>query len=81
MASTITTEHVESVASEALVELGTPIEAISRDATFEALDVDSLDLVEMAQIIEDEFGVELKGSDVKEIATFGDLVDLIVSRA
>jgi acyl carrier protein len=34
----------------------------------------------MAQIIEDEFGVELTGNDVKGIATIGDLINLIVSR-
>jgi acyl carrier protein len=81
MSPTITSEQVEGVVSEALVRFGTPVEVIGRDATFEALDVDSLDLVEMAQVIEDEFGVELKGNDVKAIATVGDLVDLVVSRA
>ena len=54
---------------------------ISRDATFEDLDVDSLDLAELSQIIEDEFGVQLKGDDVGKIKTVGDAVDLVVSRA
>ena len=33
---------------------------LTREATLESLDVDSLDLVELAQIVEDEFGVELR---------------------
>lgn len=81
MSVTATSEQVEGVVTETLVKFGTPAEAITPDATFEALEVDSLDLVEMAQIVEDEFGVELTGTDVKGIATIGDLIDLIVSRA
>jgi acyl carrier protein len=80
MSPTITNEQVEGLVSETLVTLGAPAEAISRDASFAALEVDSLDLVEMAQVIEDEFGVQLKGNDVKDIATIGDLVELVVSR-
>ena len=34
-----------------------------------------------SQIIEDEFGVQLKGDDVGKIKTVGDAVDLVVSRA
>ena len=60
---------------------GPPAEEVRRDATFEALDVDSLDLVELAQVIEDEFGIALKGDDVKDIKTVGEVIDLVVSRA
>jgi acyl carrier protein len=81
MSTTVTSEQVEGVVTEALVKFGTPVELITPDATFEALDVDSLDLVEMAQIIDDEFGVELTGNDVKGIATISELNGLIVSRA
>ena len=51
------------------------------DTTWEELDVDSLDLAELSQIIEDEFGVQLKGDDVGKIKTVGDAVDLVVNRA
>ena len=54
---------------------------ISREATFEELDVDSLDLAEVSQIIEEEYGVQLKGEDMKNIKTVGDAIDLVVSRA
>ena len=42
---------------DGLAEVGAEPDEISREAKFEALDVDSLDLVELAQIVEDEFGV------------------------
>ena len=34
-----------------------------------------------AQIVEDEFGVELDGDDVKDVRTVGDVIDLVVARA
>ena len=74
-------ETVEKVVREALPQFGVEPDDISREATFEDLDVDSLDLAELSQIIEDEFGVQLKGDDVGRIKTVGDAIDLVVSRA
>src|ERR687894_893088 len=65
---------------DALPQFGADPADISRDATFEDLDVDSLDLAELSQIIEDEFGVQLKGDDVGKIKTVGDAINLVVSR-
>lgn len=81
MPATITPEQVETVVFDALVTLGAERDELSRDATFEALDVDSLDLAELSQIVDEEFGVQLKGSDVQNIKTVGDALDLIVARA
>jgi acyl carrier protein len=75
-----TTESVEKVIFDGLNEIGAEGE-ITREATFESLDVDSLDLVELAQIVEDEFGVELDGDSVKDVKTVGDVIDLVVARA
>jgi acyl carrier protein len=80
MSPTVTSEQVDQVVSEALVSFGADADAISREATFETLDVDSLDLAELAQIVEEKFGVELTGADVKDVRSVGDLVDLIVAR-
>jgi acyl carrier protein len=81
MATTVTPEAVEKTVYEALPQFGVEESDISRDATFEDLDVDSLDLAELSQIIEEEFGVALKGEDVAKIKTVGDAVDLVVSRS
>jgi acyl carrier protein len=80
-ATTITTEKVESVITEAIAGFGHATDDVNRDATFEELDVDSLDLVELAQVIEDEFGVVLKGTDVADLKTVGEVIDLVVARA
>ena len=80
MPTQITTQSVEQVIFDGLSELGAEGD-VTREATFEDLDVDSLDLVELSQIIEDEFGVELEGDDVKDLRTVGDAIDLVVARA
>jgi acyl carrier protein len=77
----ITPEAVEKTIIDALPQFGVDASEISREATFEELDVDSLDLTEISQIIEEEYGVVLKGDDVKDIRTVGDAIDLVVSRA
>ena len=81
MPATITAEQVETVVYDALVELGPTRDQLTRDATFESLDVDSLDLAELSQVVEEHFGVRLKGDDVAQIKTVGDALDLIVARA
>jgi acyl carrier protein len=79
--SAITTEQVEGRVVETLASFGPDAGTITREATFEELDIDSLDLVELAQIVEDEYGVVLKGEDMKELKTVGDAIDLIVAKA
>jgi acyl carrier protein len=77
----VSTNRVEETIFDGLVELGTERSALSREATLESIDVDSLDLVELAQIVEDEFGVELRGDDVKDVRTVGEVVELVVAKA
>jgi acyl carrier protein len=80
MTTTVTGEQVLETVTTALEGFGVESELIGPAATFASLEVDSLDLVELAQVIDERFGVELKASDVKGIATVGDLVELVVAR-
>jgi acyl carrier protein len=77
----VTTEQVQTRVIETLASFGPDQSLITREATFEELDIDSLDLVELAQVVEDEYGVVLKGEDMKELKTVGESIDLIVARA
>jgi acyl carrier protein len=81
MTTKVENGQVEKVVFDGLAEVGAEPSEISREADFEALDVDSLDLVEVAQIIEDEFGVRLEGDDLKGITTVGGVIDLVVSKS
>jgi acyl carrier protein len=76
----LTAEQVQDRVIEALASFGPEADQIARNSTFEELDIDSLDLVELAQIVEDEYGIVLKGEDMKDLRTVGDAIDLIVSR-
>ena len=80
MPTQVSNEAVEKTIFSGLTEIGAEGE-ITREATLESLDVDSLDLVELAQIVDDEFGVELDGDAVKDVKTVGDVIDLVVARA
>jgi acyl carrier protein len=75
------TQTIEQLVTESLEKFGAEPEAIAREATFEELNIDSLDLAELSQIVESEFGVELTSSDVASVKTVGDAIDLIAARA
>lgn len=81
MSATVTAEQVEARVTSALIEFGADPDAVSRDAGWEVLDVDSLDLVELAQVVEDEFGVEITSQDMQNVMTVGAVVDFVVARA
>ena len=64
----------------ALVEFGEEPENVKPDSRFEDLDIDSLDLVELAQVIEDEYEIEVTDADMDKIATVQDVVDFVAER-
>jgi len=80
MATTTTPQDVEATVIENLVSFGADAEAVTRDATLEDIDVDSLDLVELTQVVEETYSIDLDGADFKNIKTVGDVVDLVVAR-
>lgn len=81
MATATDATQVEKTVVAALEQFGAEPSAIKREATFAELDVDSLDLAELSQIVEDEYGVKFNSSDVEQLKTVGDAVDFIVARA
>ena len=56
-------------------------DAIHRDAQLETLDVDSLDVVELAEILRAEMNIDIEARDFTDVRTFGDVMDVIVDRA
>lgn len=80
MPDTITRDQIEARMSDALIEFGADAAQIQLDADFESLDVDSLDLVELAQIVEEEYGVQITGEDMKTLTTVGSAVDFVEKR-
>ena len=63
---------------ELLVDkFGVEEEEVSPEATFEDLDLDSLDLVEFALAAEDELGVRISDEEAEQLETLNDTVKLL----
>ncbi|MET0128128.1 MAG: phosphopantetheine-binding protein [Solirubrobacterales bacterium] len=75
-----TKEQIEERVIEALVEFGEERDGLKGSTKFADLDVDSLDLVELAQIIEDEYGIEVQDTDLDKIETIDDVTALVSQR-
>jgi acyl carrier protein len=80
MATTATPQSIEETIIESLVNFGADADAVKREATLEEIDIDSLDLVELTQVVEETYDIDLEGSDFKSIKTVGDVVDLVVAK-
>lgn len=52
-----------------------------REVRFADLDIDSLDLVEVAEQTRARWGATLEVTDVKDLQTVGEFVDLVLERA
>ena len=80
MATTTQQQEIETKVIDALAGFGADPAVLTRDATLEEVDVDSLDLVELTQVVEEEYDIDLESADFKQIKTVGDIVDLVVTR-
>lgn len=76
----ITREALERRIGEALLDFGVDPKDRRPDARWAEIDVDSLDLIELAQIIEEEYGVKPTLEDLTAMTTVGDAVDLVSAR-
>ena len=79
--STTAPSPVETTVVETLITFGAKAADVTREATWEEIDIDSLDIAELAQVVEDEHGVKLEGDDMKQIKTVGDAIDFITAKA
>ncbi|MGH2944308.1 MAG: phosphopantetheine-binding protein [Solirubrobacteraceae bacterium] len=78
--STATPDAIEVTVIESLKAFGAKEDEITREATWEEIDVDSLDLAELAQVVEDEHDVTMDPDDMKQIKTVGDAIDYITEK-
>ena len=72
-------EQIEGRMTDALESFGADRDQIKRDATWESLDVDSLDLVELMQVVEEEFGVVIPNEQAAKLVTVGDAIEYVVA--
>ena len=81
MTTTVTDQVVQQTVIGAMAELGCDCRRITRETTLDSLELDSLDLAELSQAIQDELGVAIHEADAERIRTVGDAVAVIVARA
>ena len=76
-------EHVLKILADAAVEvLGVDGNQVTFEARFkEDLDADSLDLAELVMALEESFDIKVEEEELEGIATVGEAVDLVRSKA
>ena len=69
---------IEKINAVLIEEFEVEADVITPDADIkETLELDSLSLVDMVALIEGEFKVKIKGSEIAQLKTFGLLYDYI----
>ncbi|HOB28908.1 MAG: acyl carrier protein [Dethiobacteria bacterium] len=70
-------EKVKAIVSE---QLEVAVDSLTIETTFEEIDADSLDIVELVMALEEEFDLEISDQEIEEIKTIGDIVSFIESK-
>lgn len=74
----LTRDEIESRLTTILTEeFAVPADEITRDATFEELGLDSLDLVEVTLVIDEELGIRIPDDRLGDITTTGDAITVL----
>lgn len=76
-----TRESLSAFVTEALADFGADPEAITPDAAFDDLEIDSLDLVELGQAVKKTYGIHVRPKDMDDVKTVGEALDLIYATA
>ena len=71
---------LEEVVFESIEMFGAERDEISLDSRLQDLQIDSLDVVELGQIIEEEYGVRLVLEKFRGVETVGDALEVIRSQ-
>ena len=74
----VTNEEVLNKIKEIVPKFGVNPDDVSDSSTLEDLDMDSLDVVEIMQAIEDDLGIRVPDEDLEDLTTIGDAVNAVV---
>ena len=80
MSTTVSREQIERRLAEALMDFGVEADEIDPEVPFDAFDVDSLDLVELAQMVEEEYDISISTDDMFDLHTIGQAIDMVLER-
>ena len=71
----------ERVKNIVVDQLEVSIDKLTMETTFEDIDADSLDIVELVMALEEEFDLEISDQEIENIKTIGDVVKYIESNS
>lgn len=71
------TEKVKQIVAD---QLELDAENLSMDTTFEEIDADSLDIVELVMALEEEFELEISDDEIENIKSVGDIAKYIEAK-
>lgn len=74
----VTPDEVLNKIKEIVPKFGVNPDDVTNDSTLEDLDMDSLDVVEIMQAIEDDLSIRVPDEDLEELTTIGDAVTAVV---
>lgn len=69
-------EKVKKIISD---QLNVDISKIDLNTTFEEMNADSIDLVELVMSFEEEFAIKITDEEIDKIKTVGDIIEYIKS--
>lgn len=70
-------DKVKAIVAE---QLEVDVNSLTMETTFEEIDADSLDIVELVMALEEEFDLEISDQEIENIKTVGDVVKFIESK-
>ncbi len=77
----VTTDQVLDKIKEVVPKFGVDADAVTLDSTLEDLDMDSLDVVEVMQAIEDDLGIRVPDEDLEDLSSIGDAIAAVVKNS
>jgi acyl carrier protein len=77
----LTRDVIEGRIERALAAFDVDTTKLAPDAGLEDLDIDSLDIVELSQILHDDFEIDIKPQDFQGSTTYGDALAVVFRRA
>ncbi len=70
-------DKVKGIVAE---QLEVEVSNLTMETTFEEIDADSLDIVELVMALEEEFELEISDQEIENVKTVGDVVKFIESK-
>jgi acyl carrier protein len=77
-AQVVTEDEIRELLTKLLVEeFDIEADSLTNSATMAELDLDSLDMVEIGQVVDQRWGVRIKAGDAEGVTDFGGIIRMI----